>query len=218
MFQLAAMLGPAALATKEFKVYPEGRQGLYVRIVGRKAGFFAWFLNLIGVDATTVFEVFENRIVFRNSNLSGSLTTTLPLASICETSSGYFKPVLYLVLGVLTLPMILTIIGAIVPILFFIFFFLHKALLISVQSNSGGTVAIAFKRSVIEGVKVEEADASKVVDIINHLLLIQQGRPAKTPSANPAAALSPRPTACPKCAAKVEPESIFCDACGHRLN
>lgn len=172
----ASLIGPAALATKEFSIMPDAPGGLYVRIIGRKSGFLAWLLSLIGIDATTVLEVFEDRIVLKSSNLSGALTTTLPLASVCRTSSGFFKPVLYLVLGVLTLPLVLTIIGAIVPILFFVFYFLHKSLLISIESHSGGIMAIAFKRSVIEGIKVEEADAEKVVAIINRLLLDQHGK------------------------------------------
>ncbi len=176
MFTLATLLGPAALATKEFTILPEAPGGLHVRIVGRKSGLFAWLLTLINIDATTVLEVYADRIVFKSSNLSGALTTTLPLASVCGTSSGYFKPVLYLVLGVLTLPLVFTVIGAVIPILFFVFYYLHKSLLISIESNSGSSIAIAFKRSVIEGVRVEEEDAQKVVAIVNDLLLRQQGR------------------------------------------
>lgn len=181
---------------------PDAAKGLHVRIVGRKSGLLAWLLSLIGIDATTVFEVFDNRIVFKSSNLSGALTTTLPLASICRTSSGYFKPVLYLVLGVMTLPLVLSIIGAIVPILFFVFYFLHKSLLISIESNSGSDIAIAFKQSVIEGISVGEEDAEKVVTIVNQLLLGQHDHTIqpRTPSgqAGPQSSRSEASTSAPR--------------------
>lgn len=204
MFNLATLLGPAALATKEFSIFPSGQDGLYVRIVGRKAGLFGWLLTVLGMDATTVLEVYDRRIVMRQSSLSGATTTTLPLGSVCATASGYFKPILYLILGFLTLPLVLTIIGAIVPFLFFLFYFLYKSLLLSIEANSGSMIAIAFKRSVIEGVKVEEGDAARVIAIINDLLIGQQGRPVA-------------PRTCPTCGATADPGATFCGGCGTTL-
>ncbi len=84
------------------------------------------------------------------------------------TSSGFFKPLLYLVLGI---PLVPVLIG----VVFIVYYFLHQSLMISVQAHSGGLAMIAFKRSVIEGVKVEQGQAEHVVRIINHLVLQQRG-------------------------------------------
>lgn len=218
MFQFAALVGPSALAAKEFTLSPNGENGRYVRVVGRKSGLLSWFLALLGVDATTVLEVRGDRIHFRSSSLSGSLTTTVPLGTVSECSAGYFKPVIYLVLGFLTLPLVITIIGAIVPILFFLAYYLYKTLLITIRSHSGHLIAIAFKRSVIEGIKVEEADALAAVDIISELLVARHDRP----EAKPPQAIRPVPPpfqpSCPKCGRKLEPGSVFCDDCGHKLS
>ena len=46
--------------------------------------------------------------------------------------------------------------------------------MVTSQSHSGASAAIAFKRSVIEGVKVEAEHAEEVVAIINKLVLKQQ--------------------------------------------
>ena len=168
MHQFATLVGPSALAVKELKIDHEGTNGLYVKIVGRKSGLIDWFLNLIKIDTTTVFEVFEDHIRFTEANLSGRMTTVLPLSALSSSSSGYFKPILYLVLGVILLPLF----G--LGIIFLIYYFLHKSLVVTATSHSSISAAIAFKRSVIEGIKVDQQQAEEIIRIINHLVLHQQ--------------------------------------------
>lgn len=168
MHQLATLVGPAALAVKELHIDPEGNEGSYVRISGRKSGLADFFLSLIKIDTTTTFEVFEDHIKFTEGNLSGRVTTVLPLSAISSSSSGYFKPVLYLVIG---FPLI-AVFG--LGLLLIIYYFLHKTLLVTTESHSGATAAIAFKRSVVEGVKVEKEQAEEIIEIINQLTLKQQ--------------------------------------------
>lgn len=104
MHTLATFLGPAALATKEFRSSTNPEDGVYVKIVGRKSGIIDWVLSLIGVDSTTTFEVMRDHIRFTTANFSGAMTTFIPMHSIANTSTGYFKPVLYLIIGIITLP------------------------------------------------------------------------------------------------------------------
>lgn len=160
MHSIAAILGPSALATKEFWYSTTPEDGKYVRIVGRKSGLVDFFLSLLGIDSTTVFEVYRDHIRFKTSNLSGSTTMMIPMTSVSNTASGYFKPFIYFVIGIPLLPMFGL---GLIPI---IYYFLHKSLMVSVTSHSADLAAIAFKRSVIEGVKVEQGDADKVVKII----------------------------------------------------
>jgi len=262
MFNLAALIGPAALATKEFTVHPQGSaDGLYVRIVGRKSGLLAWLLSLLRIDSTTVFEVYQDRIVFKSANLSGATNTTIPLASVCLTASGFFKPVLYLVVAMLIgIPSVLGLLFSLLAgmatrssdvlsvlgcmhlfILGFCavlvwLYFLRKTLLVSIQAHSGTLIAIAFKRSVMEGVSVEEEDAERVISLVNQLLLGQQGRPSPAPSAPRPAAVVPPPVQprpvpapvppvrvvptsrnCPSCSAVMPMDALFCETCGKRV-
>lgn len=170
MHSFATAVGPAALATKEFVIDENGEGGRYVRIVGRKSGLVDWLLSLMGIDTTTVFEVYSDHIRFTQANFSGRVTTLLPMSSVSATSSGYFKPVLYLILGV---PLILAF-G--LGLILIIYYFLHKTLSISVLTHSGSGAVIAFKRSVIEGIKVDESQAQRVTNIINHLTLAALAR------------------------------------------
>jgi hypothetical protein len=88
----------------------------------------------------------------------------VPLHSIANTTCGHFKPVLNLIFGLVTLPFL-------VGIIWIVKYFLDKSLLVSVTDNSGTPFLIAFKPSVIEGVKLESKDAFRVVAIINKLVL-----------------------------------------------
>ena len=64
MHSMAMALGEKALVLKEFSINEEAKNEAQVRIVARKQGVTAWFLTLMGVDVTTTFEVYSNRIEF----------------------------------------------------------------------------------------------------------------------------------------------------------
>ena len=166
MHTFATLLGVSALATKEFRYSINPKDGQFVRIVGRKSGIIDWILSLVGIDSTTTFEVHRDHIRFTTSNFSGQVTTMIAMQSIANTSTGYFKPVLYLILGILLLPLF----G--LGLILLVYYFLHKTLMVSTQDNSGFMTFIAFKPSVIEGVKIGPQDAEKVVAIINKLVLL----------------------------------------------
>ena len=80
MHSLAMTLGQHALVLKEFSINNQGPE--YVHIVARKGGLIAWLLTMLGIDATTTFRVFADRIEFEAGSLSGKLHTTMPLRSI----------------------------------------------------------------------------------------------------------------------------------------
>jgi hypothetical protein len=173
MHSLAMSAGNNALVLKEFSINNEGPE--YVHIVARKAGLISWFLTLVGIDATTTFRVYAERIEFEEGTLSGKLNTTIPLSSISITSCGYTKPFVLLVLMVVAILAALPTFGLslILAIIFFIFYKLNKALLISVVTNSSWPANICFKRSVIEGVNVDYEQAQEVINTINQLIMNQ---------------------------------------------
>ena len=168
MHSLAVTLGRQALVLKQFTINPEGEK--YVHIVARKAGLFSWLLTLLGVDATTDFRVYSNRIE--------RIQTVLPLKSISIASCGFMKPILFLALAIICIPLAVVTMGLslILTVLFLICYYLNKNLLISVVSNSSYPIVICFKRSVIEGVKVEYDQAQQVIQIINNLLMQQASK------------------------------------------
>lgn len=166
MHGLAALIATKSLVVKEYYVDPKGTHGgLFVRIVGRPGGLVDFLFSLLGIDTTTKLEIYANRIVYTSSSLSGSMTTMYPMTSIAGATSGFFKPIIYLALAVLTLPTF------ILPVIFIVLYFVQKSLLVSIEATSGSFSAIAFKRSVIEGKKLEREDADEVIRIVNHLIM-----------------------------------------------
>ena len=97
MHSFAMLAGKAALVIREAEVNENGP--LYVKIKGRKSGLIALLLTLIGVDTTTTFEVYENRIEFTEGSLSGRIKEMIPLSSVSNLGTGYMKPVIWMVLA-----------------------------------------------------------------------------------------------------------------------
>lgn len=140
--------------------------GNYVHLVGREAGLFAWLLSLVGVDPTTEVEVKDNLILFTAGSLAGREHRVIPIKSVCSAYYGYEKPWKEaLVLGLILLPIFF--IGLIVGPLYY---FLNKKLTVGIVENSGWIGGFSFKRSVIEGVNIDEKQAYEVIDLIRQLI------------------------------------------------
>ena len=161
MHSFALSLGERALVLKEFSIDENATTGAQVRIVARKEGLIAWLLTLMGIDVTTIFEVYSNRIEFSRGSLSGKLCNVIPLSALSVGTTGYTKPIIFLVLA---------------AIAFFISYFLKKSLLISAISHSSFIAGFAFKRSIIEGVKVDYEQALQVISIINRNIIQQSAK------------------------------------------
>lgn len=164
MSSLASTAAKSALVVKEFKISEQGPQ--YVHIVARQAGMVSFILSILGIDSTTVFDVYEDRLEFIEGSLSGRLTTCMPLSSVSIATAGFVKPFMWLIIGIVTLPVCI----GIIPI---VAYFLSKSLVVNVDSNGSSSITICLKRSVIEGVEINEAAAFKIVDRIKELTLRQ---------------------------------------------
>lgn len=170
MHSFAMLAGKAALVIREAEVNENGP--LYVKIKGRKSGLIALLLTLIGVDTTTTFEVYENRIEFTEGSLSGRIKEMIPLSSVSNLGTGYMKPVIWVVLAIISLLLIVPTFGiSILPMLFFGFlYFFRKSMLLYAIPNSGSGAVIIFKRSLIENVNISEEDAYKIIALITRLV------------------------------------------------
>ncbi|MCR5260390.1 MAG: hypothetical protein K6C94_00975 [Candidatus Gastranaerophilales bacterium] len=183
-----------ALVLQEFEIDEEKNR--IVHIKARNSGFFSWLLSLCGVDTTTNFDVYRDKIEYTNSSLSGKIKTVMPLSSISISQTGFCKPFIYIFFALFF--MFLWLLSIIYFInfhyehqsfvlwseflvgLFFIFaYFFNKTLLISVVSNSSWSANICFKRSIIEGISIDENKAYRVIEIINDLFLSQTVKETK---------------------------------------
>ena len=170
MLWLANMVGTQALALVQKEINTEGP--CYVRLVGRKSGVVDWLLTVIGINTTTVLEVYGDRIEYSYGSLSGRVVEMIPLSKVSNLLCGRFKPAILLILAGICFAAAFVTFGItlIFTILFVIFYFLKKTVLISIIPNSGSASSVAFKRSLIEGKDISEEEAANIIKIVAQLV------------------------------------------------
>ena len=173
MHRLALFLGFNAFVLTSFHCTNSASEGEeYVIITGRKSGIISWLLTLCGLESKFDFRIFADHIEFKEKSISGELQTNLHLKSVSVAQSGFFKPFFLLVLGFIFTILAFPTLGItlILAIPCFIYYFLNKNFLIGVIPHSGTPIAICFKRSVIENVKLEYEHAQGVIQLLNALI------------------------------------------------
>ncbi len=138
----------------------------HIAISGRAEGLMGWLLAKVKISPTTSIAVSAKEIRFTQGSFAGSLTRVIPLENVCSTRYGYYKPwrevlILFVTIGPLFG------IGIILAILYY---FLNKSLTLGFVENSGVITYIAFKRSIIEGQNIDEANAAYVSELTQALI------------------------------------------------
>jgi len=156
----------ALVIKKWFASSTPNERGVFVHLVGRQAGAFAWLLSAVGLDPTTEIEITKDTIVFTAASLAGRTTRVIPIHSLTSAFYGYEKPwQMALLIGALLTPVFF--IGLVAGPLYY---FLNKTLSVGVVEASGWHGGFAFKRSVIEGQNIDEKQAFKVIDVVRQLI------------------------------------------------
>lgn len=176
------MFGRSALVVKEAKV--DESADMQVKIVARKAGIASWFLSLLGIDSTFTLWVYGDRIESMEGSLSGRIRTVVPMVSLDTYSCGFTKPVQYffaaagLILFALIRYWIADSFAAAMPlfvlaIISILLYFFNKCLMLNFTTNGGNGIFFLFKRSVIEGIDVDETFAERVGEIVKRNYIAQ---------------------------------------------
>lgn len=77
MHMAAMNASNSALVLKEKEINANGP--CYIRLSGRKQGFWSWLMTLLGINVTTTLEVYEDRIERSFGSLSGFINETIPI-------------------------------------------------------------------------------------------------------------------------------------------
>jgi hypothetical protein len=193
----------SALVIKAWKAEgkPIDDKNNYVNITGRESGLIAWVQSLVGVDPTTTIRVGMDRVEFSSSSLAGTQSRLIPLQSICSTYYGYHKPwkasvgilAIFLFFGTSIASAFAeggsrsgeasVFLGAgVVGFVFAaIYYFLNRTLTLGFVEVSGVISGIHFKRSVIENIDVNEAQAKSVCTIVQRLIEAKERRTLQAP-------------------------------------
>jgi hypothetical protein len=148
--------------------------GNLITIVGRQEGFVGWLLTKMGIDVTTRLRISQSTIYFERGSLEGFTQRVIPIGSLSSAFFGYVKPWREAV--ALTIILAPIVIGFIFGPLYY---FLNKKLSIGVFEVSGIGSGIEFKRSIIEGRNIDEAEGQRVIAIIHDLVVNGGVRPMR---------------------------------------
>ena len=191
MHSMAMAMGRSAMVVKELAINEQSLDAPQVHIKARKAGLLSFLLALIGIDPTVTFDVYFNRIEYREGSLSGELCWTYPLSAVSAAITGFARPIILFVLGVLFalggLIMFVVsamggyvsfapVVGIVLGGIFLLFYFLRKTMMMGVVTHGGPYSFLVVKSSVIEGQTVDYQLAQRVIAIINRNVMSQTTR------------------------------------------
>ena len=170
MHFLANIIGQRALVLKEKTINLDGP--CYIRLVGRKGGLISWLLTLIGINTTSVLEVYADRIEYSHGSLSGCFMEIIPLSKVSNLLCGRLKPVIQLYFAIASLYLVYRYhwLFLILTLCFVASYFLKKTTLISVIPHSGSQTSIAFKRSIIENKVISDEEAMEIIKMVSLLV------------------------------------------------
>ncbi|MGB0585207.1 MAG: hypothetical protein ACPGQC_00465 [Limisphaerales bacterium] len=174
-----------AMVISEWHVaYQPNSSGAYVSIRGRQAGLLSWILSILGVERGVRLEADTKHIKFKEGDMGGSSTRVIHLDSISSTYYGFKKPwaeaiviiwllggALWGIGGALIGGTLGSLIGGIVAVgIAALYYFLNKRMTVGIVEHSGVQSQLVFKRSVLEGLKLDEASSAQASDVLQWLM------------------------------------------------
>lgn len=179
MHNIALLMGKTPLVIKKFSVEPTA--SLQVQIVARKAGLFSWFGAKSGMDSDFILNIYPDRIESKECNASGVIWQIVPVSAISTFSCGSTRPVVCIILAtiffcvgvcLLFVAIVAAMVFFILGIIFFISYFLRKALFLCFTASSRESVVLVVRRSVIEGVSFDEKATKLIREIVQENLIM----------------------------------------------
>lgn len=173
------------LVIKEWKAnsQPVDPEGNLISITGRQGGLIAWILALLKIDPTTSIKVSPDRVQFSSASLSGTEFRMIPILSVCSTYYGYHKPwkaalgiaVFFGFIGAVISDVMQSAAPAIILLLMgiglaFLYYFLSRTLTLGFVEHSGVISGIRFKRSIIEGVEINQTQGNYICGLTQSLI------------------------------------------------
>ena len=174
-----------AMVISEWHVgHQPNSSGAYVSIRGRQAGLLSWILSILGVERGVRLEADTRHIKFKEGDMGGSSTRVIHLDSVSSTYYGFKKPwaeaiAMVFVLGPIIVPMVVAfinsalgaIIGGLVTLgIAALYYMLNKRMTVGIVEHSGVQSQLVFKRSVLEGLQLDESTSAQASDVLQWLM------------------------------------------------
>jgi len=179
-----------ALVVKKFFVSPTPREdGVYVEIVARESGFFAWLFALLKLDPNFSLRILYDKVYYEASSIYGFTKVIMPIHSVSSIYFGTVRPwkkalfwFLLFAAGAYAAGQMhetqwtigLTLLGVVVAILVFI---LNRELTMGVNEVTDSSYEMTLKRSIIEGQEISEKKLEEITQIFTAILDAHKAHP-----------------------------------------
>jgi len=174
----------SALVLKKFDVNPEAEA--FVDIEGRQGGLLSFLLNLAGIDSTVTLRCTATKIEYKAASWKGFSNVTIPLQSVSAIVTGLKKPIELLIAAVAIFIASISAasqagiaalgVGLVISVILVGLYILKKEMALGVMNGGDTVYGLSFKRSVIEGVTVDNEKVNQAVDLINAAVLAQNSK------------------------------------------
>ncbi len=172
-----------ALVLRKFEINQSSSADKIIDIVGRKSGFVAFLLTVLGLDATTSLRCTRDRVEYRASSLFGETSTTIPLNQVTGIVGGYKKPIELLIAAAISFGIsfvfglitrngiVFFILGVLIPLVLIIQYLYGKTMNLGVQNGGDKVYGLEFKKGLIEGVSVDIQLVKEAITLLNNAVL-----------------------------------------------
>jgi hypothetical protein len=182
---VAARSRSVALVVTDYWVSdtPRETDGAYINILARNSGLVAWLMTVLSIQSVHRLSVFYDDVVLERRSIFGYTRVLLPVPSVSSVITGYHKPWLKALLywGVFAAlgagveqeyqsaigGILVALLGTVIAIVVFI---LNRSLTVVVREQEGSLHGLSLKRSVIEGVEIDEQALSRITTVFGALL------------------------------------------------
>lgn len=184
----AREVGGPALALTRFRINESASDGPLLEIAGRRGGLMGWLLTSLGIDIETSLVLHQRELSFKSTSFFSKTISLVPLTRVASTHCGHVKPFIPLVLAIMSFlggsiiflnerdlsgAWMASFAVGVIALLVYKF---GQKVMLSVETTGGKLLALAFKRSIIEGVNFDLDRALEVVEILNRQVLAMNGR------------------------------------------
>jgi hypothetical protein len=174
------------LVLKEFEL--DENKETFLSIKGRKKGFLAFILSLIGLDPIVELECSNREFLYKSAGLVGQVNLNIPVSAVTAIKTGFHKPLGYLVVAALAIifgiasmsdsytnnSTVLALIGFVVAVVCVIVYKKSKTMVLSIYNGGlgssilGNSIHIAIKKCVIEDVEIDFDTFEKAAALLNN--------------------------------------------------
>lgn len=174
-----------------------------IRVEGRREGIMTWLMVALGMDTSISLTATWSDVELRcTSFFQGFIVQSIPIHQIAMVEGGFVRPWLLLAFAVLATmcgfwmmwvnsKLTFLVAGLLVAVVCVVFYLLAKTMTLAIQANSGHTIRIQVKRSVIEGIVVSEETAVMLVGALCAMVARAKGLEEQTMRSGPGTDRSP---------------------------